>query len=66
MPSHVNKGQRKMDPTKPQAVTIQLNPRQIEIVNRLYEGGLHGNSCAEVVRRLFSDGCLPHANEPKI
>jgi hypothetical protein len=62
--SSANKLARKMDPDCPQYVTIKLNPRQVEIINRLHAQGLHGNTCADVVRRLFCDGCLQHS-EPE-
>jgi len=64
MPSHHTKLTRRLDPTKAQSVLVSLNVQQIEIVNRLLEGGLHGNTGADVVRRLFCDGCLPHIQKP--
>lgn len=52
---------RPMNEEKSQTVTISLNPAQVRIVNRLYKAGLHGNSCAQVVQRLFCDGCVSHS-----
>lgn len=60
MPSNPSKLNRGLDPTKPHTITITLNTAQVEIVNRLHKEGVHGNSCADVVRRLFCDGCTPH------
>ena len=64
MPSHHTKLTRKLDPDKPQSVIVSLNAAQVEIVNRLLVGGLHGNTGADVVRRLFCDGCIPHSKTP--
>lgn len=44
---------RPLDPKKSQSITMELNSKQIEEVNKLYATGFWGNTPRQTVLRIF-------------